>query len=125
MGLLNYRKLITGSERLHFLGKLGDPDVIGWGFILAVAAGGLALLWSRWRANEATIGSSISFLIALSVAVGLAWLVASTVVAGARAGSLVVTIIYVVVGITFQYLIGLGLALLCTMKLPGRRATNS
>ncbi|MBU6287508.1 MAG: sugar ABC transporter permease [Chloroflexi bacterium] len=121
VGLLNYRKLITGSERLHFLGKLGDPDVIGWGFILAVAAGGLALLWSRWRANEATIGSSISFLIALSVAVGLAWLVASTVVAGARAGSLVVTIIYVVVGITFQYLIGLGLALLCTMKLPGRR----
>ncbi|MSQ43620.1 MAG: sugar ABC transporter permease [Chloroflexi bacterium] len=121
VGLLNYRKLIIGSERLHFLGKLGEPDLIGWSFVTAVLAGGVALLWARWRAKEATVGSSISFLVALGVAVGLTWLVASTVVTGARAGSLVVTIIYVVTGITFQYLIGLGLALLCTMKLRGKR----
>ena len=32
-----------------------------------------------------------------------------------------VTLIYVGVGVAVQYLIGLGLALLCTQKLPGRR----
>lgn len=121
VGLANYRKLILGSERLHFLGKLGDPSPIGWVVIGAVTLGGLFLLWRRWRAREATIGSSISFLIALGVAVVITWLVASTVAPGARAGSLVVTILYVVAGITLQYLLGLLLAILCTMKLAGRR----
>lgn len=121
VGLANYRKLILGSERLHFIGKIGDPSELGWFAIALVAVGGLYLLWRRWRAHEATIGTAFSFMIALSVALFMVWLVASTVVPGARAGSLIVTTIYVVGGITFQYLIGLGLAVLCTMKLAGRR----
>ena len=40
---------------------------------------------------------------------------------GGRPGTLVVTLIYVVVGVTVQYLLGLGLALLCAQPLPGRR----
>jgi multiple sugar transport system permease protein len=38
-----------------------------------------------------------------------------------RPGTVVVTLIYVFVGLFFQYFIGLGLALLTTQKLPGRR----
>ncbi len=121
VGLANYRKLVLGSERLHFLGKLVDPEPVGVIAVAAIALGGAWILVRRIRARETTIGGAISYLVALSVAVGIAWVIASTVAPTGRAGTLVVTTLYVVVGITFQYLIGLGLALLCTMKLPGRR----
>lgn len=40
---------------------------------------------------------------------------------GGRPGTLVVTWIYVFVGIAVQYFLGLGLALLTTQSIPGRR----
>jgi multiple sugar transport system permease protein len=40
---------------------------------------------------------------------------------GGRLGTLSVTLVYVFVGILFQYLLGLGLALLAVQHLPGRR----
>ena len=45
----------------------------------------------------------------------------ATLSPGGRPGTLVVTWIYVFVGIAVQYCLGLGLALLVTQKLPGRR----
>jgi multiple sugar transport system permease protein len=52
----------------------------------------------------------------------LAWLVARTIFSGeGRPGTLVVTLVYVFVGITIQYFLGLGLAVLTTQHLPGRR----
>ncbi|MBW7881075.1 MAG: sugar ABC transporter permease [Caldilineaceae bacterium] len=52
---------------------------------------------------------------------GLAWLLISTISGSGRPGALIVTLIYVFVGIGFQYAIGLGLALLTAQRLSGRR----
>jgi multiple sugar transport system permease protein len=49
------------------------------------------------------------------------WLLVRTLTAGGRPGTLVVTWIYVFIGIAVQYALGLGLALLTTQRLPGRR----
>jgi multiple sugar transport system permease protein len=51
----------------------------------------------------------------------LAWLAVSTISPNGRPGALIVTFLYVFVGIALQYLIGLGLALLTAQQLPGRR----
>jgi len=51
----------------------------------------------------------------------LLWLVVATTSSSGRPGTMVVTILYVLIGIFFQYILGLGLAVLVTQRLPGRR----
>jgi len=49
------------------------------------------------------------------------WLIVDTILTSGRPGTLVVTIIYVGVDVSVQYLLALGLALLVVQRLPGRR----
>src|SRR5579875_3676671 len=106
VGLRNYLTLLVGSDRQEFLGALARPSPAGW----AVLAGELALLllWLG-RAAQARVGPR-----------GLLGRGAVAVLLGA-AGWLVVTLVYVGAGVSVQYLLGLGLALLCAQSLPGRR----
>ena len=58
----------------------------------------------------------------LVVAAGFLLLLVATLVSeGGRPGALVVTFIYVVVGVGLQFALGLGLAMLAVQRLPGRR----
>ena len=43
IGFTNYQQLIFGTERVHFLGLLKDPNPLGWAFVIAV--GGLCAWW--------------------------------------------------------------------------------
>ena len=121
LGLQNYQTLLLGSEQVHFVGLLKSPSPIGWAIFivltgLVVGAFGRAVRgrvrpWGLLR--RATGGL---------LAIGLAWLLVSTTFSqGGRPGTLFVTLTYVFVGILFQYTLGLGLALLVTQHLPGRR----
>jgi multiple sugar transport system permease protein len=51
----------------------------------------------------------------------LAWMLIFSLSPGGRLGTLSVTLVYVFFGIFFQFLLGLGLALLVVQRLPGRR----
>jgi len=120
VGLDNYRKLLLGNEQKVLFGTLSEPSLFGWAILAFVAAMlGLTVYRAvRRRAFRAAIG----WLFAASVLLGLTYLVVATLFAPAgRPGTLVVTMLYVVVGVACQYLIGLGLALLCAQPLPGRR----
>jgi multiple sugar transport system permease protein len=80
-----------------------------WGLVRAVR-GGVRPIGLILRALGASFG------------VGLTWLLVSTTFApGGRPGTLFVTLTYVTVGLTVQYGLGLGLALLATLRLSGRR----
>jgi len=103
IGLLNYRKLLVGSEQSHFLGVFGPLSPLAW-LLLALVAALLVVALAGYARSPA-----------FSIR-GLFWRLI-----GGRPGTLVVTLIYVVVGILFQYLLGLGLALLCAQQLRGRR----
>jgi multiple sugar transport system permease protein len=121
VGLENFRELLVGGERTHFLGLTGPLTPLGW--LLFVA--GLALLcWglvSAWRGGVSPLGLVFRVLGAL-LAAGAWWLITRTLLAdGGRPGTAVVTTIYVLVGITAQFLLGLGLAYLLTQRLPGQR----
>jgi ABC-type sugar transport system permease subunit len=66
----------------------------------------------------------VSVFLRLVIAVGMlaiGWVSAVTLSAEGLPGTMVVTLIFVFGGVTAQYLLGLGLALLVTQNLPGKR----
>ena len=120
IGLQNYRKLLFGSQQFHLLGKLEPLSPFAWVFVALVAFFGLRLVWRGIRQGSSIAG--IIGRVAIAVAlVGLALLLGSTTSPEGQFGTLIVTLIYVFVGVAVQYLGGLGLALLCAQKLAGRR----
>ena len=193
VGFKNYRKLLLGSERRHFLGSRQDLSMLQWGIFAIFILLLLVLLWRYWRSNsgktqmllpyflgygvisylfynvffnwpvattlhsmvngigipiEKTLVRLIMFgifviififtygrlrvqsshgaglvyrLITFTLMALLFHLVLRNVAPEARPGTVVTTLFYVFAGITIQYLLGLGLALLTTQKLPGRR----
>ena len=120
VGFANYSNLLIGSEQKVLFGVLSTPSILGWVGFAVIA---VLLLNSFVRAiPNASVGSLIGKLISTLILGAVAWLVVSSLFSPTgRPGALMVTLLYVVVGITSQYLIGLGLALLCVQQLPGRR----
>jgi multiple sugar transport system permease protein len=121
IGLLNYRKLLLGSEQFHFLGTFGALSAASWA-ILGIAAGGLALLLARYaRGERYTLAGLLLRSLAGAGTFLLVLLIVLTNSGGGHPGSLVVTLFYVGIGVSAQYAVGLGLALLCAQNLPGRK----
>jgi multiple sugar transport system permease protein len=121
VGLANYKKLFLGTQQGHFLGDMAGSSPFGW---LVFAAVVVLLLWSlvRYvRSRPLSVGGVVGRVVSTVIVSTGVWLLVRTLSAGGRPGTLVVTWIYVFVGIAVQYLIGLGLALLTTQRLPGRR----
>jgi multiple sugar transport system permease protein len=117
----NYRKLLFGSEQRHVLGKFGELTPLAW--ISGLAFTGLMLYWlyQYLRSGKASFFGFLLRLVGTIFASGLMWISASTLSGAGLPGTLVVTLIFVVVGVFFQYMLGLGLALLVTQNLPGKR----
>jgi multiple sugar transport system permease protein len=120
IGLANYARFVTGIEQKVLIGALSQPTIFGWGLFIASAAALVLGLVRSFRGGS--IGGFIGRLINSALMLGLIWLTVATIFSvNGRPGTLIVTLLYVVVGISAQYLIGLGLALLCVQNLPGRR----
>ena len=121
VGLANYRKLLAGSEQTHFLGAMAGPSPLGW-LVFGAVVVLLLLSLVRYVRSRPVSASGVIGRVVSVVAVSLGvWLLVRTLGSGGRPGTLVVTWVYVFVGVAVQYLLGLGLALLTTQRLPGRR----
>jgi multiple sugar transport system permease protein len=121
IGLLNFRKLLLGSEQFHFLGTFGELSAQSWA-ILGIAAAGLSLLLARYaHSGRRTLLGLLLRSLAGAGTFLLVLLIVLTSSGGGHPGSLVVTLFYVGIGVSAQYGIGLGLALLCAQNLPGRK----
>jgi multiple sugar transport system permease protein len=120
VGGANYWKFLFGNEQKVLVGVLSMPTLLGWALFAAAA---IALVYGFARSlSGSTVVGSIGRLVNSALLLGLIWMVVGTIFSqSGRPGALVVTLIYVVIGITLQYSIGLGLALLCVQQLPGRR----
>jgi multiple sugar transport system permease protein len=121
IGLDNFRDLLSGDERAHFLGVTRPPNPLGW----LVLGAGLGLLgwglYRAWRGDVRAAGMALRVLGAVAAA-GVLWLLVRTLLAdGGRPGTAVVTLVYVLVGVAVQFLLGLGLAYLLIQGLPGQR----
>ncbi len=122
IGLGNYKKLLVGSEKTHFLGKMEQPTTFGWIVFIGVILL-LTFSWIRYaRSNYRTTGGLIFRTVVYAILIAFTWLlVITTISQGGRPGTMVVTWIYVFLGIAVQYAIALLLAVILTQQLPGRR----
>jgi len=115
VGLRNFNKQFFGTEQVHFLGKIGAMSALGWVFAAAVAAG---LLWWLFKSlSRTTWVGMIGRLISAATAMFIAWLIAATVLSGNPMGTLLTTLFYVIVGCALQFVIGTGLAFLCSQPI--------
>ncbi|MGE3831380.1 MAG: carbohydrate ABC transporter permease, partial [Parvibaculaceae bacterium] len=120
IGLANFYKLLTGSQQYHLLGNFGAFGVVQWLLLLLAAAALLFLLGRYLLRSSPTIAGTIGRLITASVAMGLALCAIATTAAGGVPGTVINTLLYVVVGVAVQFALGLGLALLCAQQIRGR-----
>jgi multiple sugar transport system permease protein len=119
VGFANFRKQLFGSEQIHFLGKLTAISPLGWAAVIAVA--GLLLWWLvRYLRGPVRVVGLIGRLITTAMLLTLTLMFAATLLSGGQIGTLAVTLFYVGVGCIVQFLIGLGLALLCAQPIRGR-----
>ena len=121
VGLNNYQKLFLGSEKTHFLGSFAPSTPLSW-IVFGVIVIALAIFLARYFLNtQVSIGGLIGRLL-LSLGLGaLTWMLVHTLWNGGRLGTVSTTLVYVFVGIFFQYILGLSLAMLTVQNLPGRR----
>ena len=121
IGLDNYKKLFLGTDKTHFLGSFAPNTVSTW-IVFGLVVIALAVFLARYvLKSRVSIGGLIGrLLLALGLG-GLAWIFTHTLWNGGRLGTVTITLVYVFVGIFFQYVIGLGLAILTVQNIPGRR----
>ena len=119
VGLANFEKQLFGSEQFHFLGTFEGISKAGWAVTLAV--GGLLLWWLvRYLRGRVWLPGLLGRLITAALLLGLTLLFAATWFSGTQFGTLGVTLFYVLVGCSAQFLIGLGLAIICAQPIRGR-----
>ena len=116
---LNFKKLIFGSQQYHLLGVFDIFSIAEW-LILAAIFAFLLYVFVRYltrpgRTVVGIVGRSVSFTVAGALAVLMV-----LTLGGGFPGSLVVTIFYVVVGVSVQFGLALGLAVLCAQNVYGR-----
>jgi multiple sugar transport system permease protein len=118
VGLQNFAKQFFGTDQEHFLGKTGGMNVFGWLFFSAVAA---AVIW--WLYRSLRIASWVGMLgrlISAGMAVFIAWVTSASLLSGNSIGTLLTTLFYVLVGCSLQFVIGTGLAFLCSQPISGK-----
>ena len=121
VGLKNFDKLINGSEKRHFRGDLEALAPYQWGVLVVALVLLTYALWRYLRGGNATTGGVIYRVITFGILGWGVYFVMQNLSPEGRPGTVVVTLIYVFVGLFLQYFIGLGLALLTTQNLPGKR----
>ncbi|MBC7872171.1 MAG: sugar ABC transporter permease [Chitinophagaceae bacterium] len=121
IGFKNYEKLLFGSEQRRFLGRFGEVTLVGW-LLLAICVLFLVYSYLRYiRGPNVNLSGLFFRLVTVIFTCALVALAISTLSGRGLPGTLVVTLSFVFISVTLQYVIGLGLALLATQNLPGKR----
>ena len=116
---LNFKKLIFGSQQYHLLGTFDVFGIVDW-LILSLIYALLLFLFVRYLIRPGTtvvgvVGRSVAFVVA-----GALSLLLVATLGGGFPGSLVVTLFYVFAGVSVQFVLALGLAVLCAQNIYGR-----
>lgn len=120
VGFRNFKKLLSGSEQYHFLGTFGPMPLLGWIVLIIVACTLAMWLWKSGQSSGwspiGLIGRAITTLVLMT----LLFITLSVIGTRGGPGSMVTTLFYVAIGVTLQFAIGLGLAMLCAQPIAGR-----
>ncbi len=115
----NFEKQFFGSEQFHFLSTFGGMGLLGWAVALGVT---LLIVWWIWRyvRDGFTVLGFVGRLFTWGLCLGVGWMFAATFFSGHPFGTLGTTLFYVFVGCGVQFVIGLGLAFLCSLPVRGK-----
>lgn len=119
VGWLNFKKLLTGSQQYHLLGSLKALGPVHWILLGLFALLCLYWLWRAIQAKASPIGL-VGRLISAAAAVFVVYLLLATLGSGGVPGTLVTTLLYVVIGVALQFALGLLLALVCAQPIRAR-----
>ncbi|MBC7735659.1 MAG: sugar ABC transporter permease [Candidatus Saccharibacteria bacterium] len=118
VGLKNFTRQFVGNDQVHFLGKATTPTILGlmvFGIVLA------AVLWWLYRSVKVTTWvGMIGRLISAAMAIWITWIFSVTLLVGNPIGTMMTTLFYVLVGCFLQFMIGTGLAFLCSQPIKGK-----
>jgi multiple sugar transport system permease protein len=114
----NFLKQFVGNEQITLLGRLEGLSILGWIFFLAILAA--TLRWLYKAIGKTTWVGMIGRLITATTAVWITYLFSSTFLSGNAWGYLLTTLFYVFVGCSIQFVIGTGLAFLCSQPIRGK-----
>jgi len=118
VGFRNFSKQLFGTDQVHFLGKTAPVGLVGMAFFVIVT--GFVLWWLYRSAKTSTLVGMIGRCISAAMAIFLAWILGASQLSGNSIGTLYTTLFYVLFGCGVQFLIGTGLALLCSQPIRGR-----
>ena len=118
VGLRNFSKQFFGSSEVHFLGRTDPVSLFGYAIFAAIV---VAVLWWWFRSFRITtwvgmLGRTIS----AAMAIFLGWILCASLLSGNSIGTLYTTLFYVLVGCGLQFVIGTGLAFLCSQPISGK-----
>ena len=118
VGFRNFSKQFFGSSEVHFLGRTDPVSLFGYAVFAVITV--LVLVW-LWRSRKITtwvgmIGRTIS----AAMAIFLSWILCASLLSGNSIGTLYTTLFYVLVGCGLQFVIGTGLAFLCSQPISGK-----
>ena len=118
VGFRNFSKQFFGNDQVHFLGRTEPIGVLGMIFFAMVVLG--VLVWLYRSMKTATWVGMLGRSVSAAMAVLLAWIFGASFLSGNSIGTLYTTLFYVLVGCGVQFVIGLGLAFLCSQPIHGK-----
>jgi multiple sugar transport system permease protein len=123
VGLANYAGLFAGLDKAHLLGTWNDIPWYSWVVLILFAILMAYMLFKYVTRPGRSLFGLFMRLVAIVFASTLVFLSVATLTGGETnvPGTLVVTLVFVFVGVFTEYFLGLGLALLVTQDLPGKR----
>ncbi len=123
VGQANYAGLFSGLDKAHLLGTWNDIPWYGWIIVILFAILMAYMLFKYVTRPSRSLFGLFIRLVAIAFASVLVFLSVATLTGGETnvPGTLVVTLVFVFVGVFAEYFLGLGLALLVTQDLPGKR----
>jgi multiple sugar transport system permease protein len=119
IGLLNFKKILVGSQQYHLLGSMKPLGAVHWMLLGLFTLLCLFWLWRSVKTHRSAAGA-VGRAISASAAVFLVYLVIATIGSGGVPGTLVTTFLYVLIGVAIQFVLGLGLALVCAQPIRAR-----
>jgi multiple sugar transport system permease protein len=118
VGFRNFAKQFFGNDQVHFLGRTDPVSILGMlvFFVIVVSV----LIWLFRSRKITTWVGMLGRTVSAAMAIFLTWILGASLLSGNSIGTLYTTLFYVLVGCGIQFVIGTGLAFLCSQPIHGK-----
>jgi multiple sugar transport system permease protein len=118
VGFRNFSKQFFGTDQVHFLGRTEPVSILAM-IIFAVIVVSVLVWLYRSRKITTWVGM-LGRTVSASMAIFLTWILCASLLSGNSIGTLYTTLFYVFVGCAIQFVIGTGLAFICSQPIHGK-----